>query len=278
MEDYVYHYTTLEALKGIIREDGICLWATKYDCLNDPLEQRWAQQVVLNEIGEMEEYSVMDKKEIAAFHSKYPYTISLCTDCDSRVMWRLYANDGNGVMLVLKTRILSETARAHTVSNPKDRYEIFAPVVYANENNIEKCIKESLEKSVYPELDDPENNKARACSFIKHEDFRCENEVRYAVSRDVEKLVFSYNSTQNKAELTGFEENTKGVKYRMRGNEIVPYMEVHLPIDSLEKVVVGYQMKNPNVVCQYIKDYMRTKNEKLYKDIKVEESGIKYNI
>ena len=279
MESYVYHYTSLEAFKGIIGEKDICLWATKYDCLNDPLEQKWAQQIVFDKIRKLEDYKTMDEKEIAAFHAKYPYTISLCKDCDSRVMWRLYAGDGKGIMLVFKAKVLMKTAREHTFKDPKNSYEIFAPVVYANDKNVSECIHSSMKQIAYPELNDEKPNMlAQTCSFIKHEDFRCEKEVRYAVSREFDNIKISYNKVKQCSEVSDVSENISDVKYRMRSNELIPYLEVHLPICSLEKVVVGYQMREPNSVCQRIRDYMRSRNELLYKDVKVELSKIKYDV
>ena len=279
MCDFVYHYTSLEALKGIIGENDVCLWATKYDCLNDPLEQTWAQQVVFKEIREMDDYKTMSDEEISAFHSKFPYTISLCKACDSRVMWRLYANDGLGVMLVFESKVLADIAKQHTWEDPANRYEIFAPVVYANDQNILECIHKSLTNAVYSELDEEEANKlARACSFVKHEDFRCESEIRYAVSREFKNIRLSYNKENDGAELSGVTENTTDVKYRIRGNEIVPYLEVHLPACSLKKVIVGYQHEKPLVACQYIRDYLDSKSKRLYKNVDVEMSKIKYNV
>jgi len=251
MCDFVYHYTSLEALKGIIGENDVCLWATRYDCLNDPLEQTWAQQVVFKEIREMEDYKTMSDEEISAFHSKFPYTISLCKACDSRVMWRLYANDGLGVMLVFESKVLADIAKQHTWKDPVNRYEIFAPVVYANDQNIRVCIQKTLTNAVYPEIDgDKPNNLTRACSFVKHEDFRCEGEVRYAVSREFKDIRFSYNKENDGAELSGVTENTTDVKYRMK----------------------------PLVACQYIRDYLDSKNKQLFKNVEVEMSKVKYNV
>jgi hypothetical protein len=34
----VYHYTSPDGLLGILNEDGIRLWFSKYDCLNDASE------------------------------------------------------------------------------------------------------------------------------------------------------------------------------------------------------------------------------------------------
>ena len=46
MNNFVHHYTSLDALTGIIGND-ICLWASRYDHMNDPHEQIWAKDVVL---------------------------------------------------------------------------------------------------------------------------------------------------------------------------------------------------------------------------------------
>ena len=48
----VYHYTSLDAVKGILRNKDICLWGTRYDSLNDPTDCIYAEEDILPEFKE----------------------------------------------------------------------------------------------------------------------------------------------------------------------------------------------------------------------------------
>ena len=43
----IYHYTSLEALVNILTKDRISLMATRYDSMNDPLDFKFAKDVVI---------------------------------------------------------------------------------------------------------------------------------------------------------------------------------------------------------------------------------------
>ena len=48
----VYHYTSLDAVRGILRDKDICFWGTRYDSLNDPTDCAYAEEDILPEFKE----------------------------------------------------------------------------------------------------------------------------------------------------------------------------------------------------------------------------------
>ena len=273
----VCHYTRLNALSNILHKKEVCLWATRYDYLNDPLEQAWAQEIVLKKIQEKKEFKNLTPEEIKMLLEKKPYVLSLCKEIDNRVMWRLYADDGMGIILVLKYKDLDKMAKKRTIENPQSQYEVFNDVFYANEKNVDKKIDESLNGVVHKEIEEEDESKwTRSCAFIKHEDFIYENETRYAIIRDLGTIKISENKFDNRPSLACTGDN-EGVKYRMRGDEPIPYLEVCIQPNALEKIIVGYRVKNFDVVKEYIENLLSQYGE-TYKHVEIEPSNVLYKV
>lgn len=47
----LYHYTSLDALTGIVQKGGLCIRGTRYDSMNDPMDCKYAEETVLPEFG-----------------------------------------------------------------------------------------------------------------------------------------------------------------------------------------------------------------------------------
>ena len=83
----ICHYTSFEALLGIVHPDALLFRATRFSHLDDPNEFKWAlEKLKIKECDYMEEY---------------PYVISVCTAYDSLNLWKLYGHNGLGVMLCI---------------------------------------------------------------------------------------------------------------------------------------------------------------------------------
>ena len=41
LPNQILHFTSCNALESIIKDDGLHFWASRYDCMNDPLEYKW---------------------------------------------------------------------------------------------------------------------------------------------------------------------------------------------------------------------------------------------
>ena len=66
------------------------------------------------------------------------------------------------------------------------------------------------------------------------------------------------------------EENKSGVKHRMRGSELVPFIEVKFPIGMLKSIVVGYELDYDKTIAgitQIFKQYGEA-----YHNVHIEQS------
>lgn len=107
----IYHYTTIDALLGILREkEKICLWATDFRFLNDPSEFCIGTQLVNQLLPEIEtKLGVHQNEHIAKmftidniknFSDFFSMIISLSERVDFLPMWNIYGKNGKGVELI----------------------------------------------------------------------------------------------------------------------------------------------------------------------------------
>lgn len=271
MEKYVYHYTSLDALRGIIGEK-LCMWATQYDHLNDPSEQIWAEKRIYNAIQNTHLYKGDNIENLRKWFNNNSYIISLCKKRDYRNMWRLYCGDGRGVCLVLKRKILEKTSLHNMVENPEDQFDIMENVRYADDNHIDDAIKELMKRKAFYNVDEEDASRwMRIPAFIKNSDFIIENEIRYVRLRSVESIRVSYNHENNDMDIIP-KMNNHNIKYRMRGTELVPYIEILFPASALHEIIVGYET-HQETVKTYIESLMEPFNE-LYKDVLITPSRL----
>ena len=110
-----YHYTSLEALNGILQNDKaskkrLCFWATRYDCFEDKEEYLLGIDCLGKCLSDLEEhYNLQEDRRIAANFKReliagkknlpFPYVVSITSRNDNLYMWENYANHNNGVVL-----------------------------------------------------------------------------------------------------------------------------------------------------------------------------------
>ena len=241
MDNLVYHYTTLEALKGIIKDD-ICLWATRYDHLNDPHEQIWAKDVILNYSKQSPYKDSMPEENIEQWFAKYSYILSLCEKADYRNMWRLYCNDGKGVALGLDAEILSSVSKENSFRDPQHSYDVFEKIKYSSKAEVDSAIKYWQEKGTFNRFpNEPFDELMNLSAFIKDEDFDIEHEIRYARIREISTIHVSPKDNESGSIKFKFRKDDTNVKYRVRGEiEIVPYIELHFPANAIKSITIGY--------------------------------------
>lgn len=122
----LYHYTSLEALKSILREatteKGICFWATRFDCFADKDEYRLGIEVIKRLLPKLEERLNPDRRLSSSFEIDgiigdvtlpYPYIVSFTDRNDNGYLWEEYATKETGVVLGLDgtTRVANEFTR-----------------------------------------------------------------------------------------------------------------------------------------------------------------------
>lgn len=242
MENLVYHYTTLEAMISIIGSD-VCMWATRYDHLNDPHEQIWAKDIIIDYCYKNYEMKSLTLEEFSVIYAKFSYILSFCDIPDYRNMWRLYCNDGLGVCLAFDGDLLEEISMKNSFNDPSHCNDKYRHVYYSSKNEISNAVERLKNEEVFKRLtSELEEQFMNMCPFIKDDDFDIENEVRYARIKGNYKCDVFLNPDNVREIKTKGHEDKEGVKYRIRGNkEIIPYIEIHFPKETLKKVIVGYQ-------------------------------------
>ena len=247
----LYHYTDERGLKGIIESETI--WFTNYRHLNDPSElihgidlakdvSRALETGADKRVGlflQMLRHMLSEQN----FSNALDFFIaSFSRERDDLGQWRSYADNGRGYALGLAQRVFAIVDKP----NRKPDENVFvAPVVYKTDEAYSRHQK-AIEKAATILLGTVETNEnlmqnekigipffeemARAviaspliwnCLTSKHPGYEHESEVRLIILGLRDKL-------------------KPFIKTRLRGNEVVPYIEHRLPIrSSIVEIVAG---------------------------------------
>jgi len=213
----IYHYTTFKALESILR--GRSLWLSHNSCLNDISEGVHGVEAIFsameNNPENQKDLEFLDKYKSAwkmAVKDEGFYVISFCEEKDALSQWRAYANEGCGIAIGVDLEYLKRSLGANEIGSAyimsqcgytEDQYsEIFAKM-YTSFKSLQ--VKET------PLI------IGMAASFLKHDAFRIEREIRIVAGPGV-------NTT-----------------YRDLGGRIIPYHVLDLANDYswLKEIVVG---------------------------------------
>jgi hypothetical protein len=207
----LYHYTSLNAVKGIMQSDAVYFRCTHYGYLNDP-EEMHIGNCFINKL--LNQANIPHPLKLAD-----TYILSLSKNKDYTQMWKRYGENGQGVMLEVNTSSLlkvcqnvepclycdkdgvligsNKTERiARIVGNLKDSY-------YSNPPKVMTALTSHI-------------LLGRISGAIKSSDFEIENEVRAI-----------------------FEPGKLEVSYYHRNNISVPYITISLPKDAIRNVWIG---------------------------------------
>ncbi len=161
----VYHYTTLEALKGILQPKNLCFWASRYDTMNDPTDYIYAKEKVIPVIKQLieenkDKFTEKEREDIAI----HPYILSTCELEDDINMWRFYRAE---VMLELDWDLLKA---CHGNEYTMKKCE------YVNDSNIYQKFADLFNE--HEQSDNFPNIAYEVAVVIKHEAYKNENEYR----------------------------------------------------------------------------------------------------
>lgn len=222
----LYHYTDLASVLGIIqKERSLEFWGSRYDCMNDPLDFKFAWNRILPRIVKAAEDSNLHPFEKMKMVVR-PFVVSFSAKEDDFLMWRLY---NAKVCLILD----SEYFDRQTLNWALMKCEY----VTDDESDITKAfqtINDSLQ--FHPNL---YAFSGRISTFIKHEAFRVENEVRLA-SWDCynvhdEKISVSKLSDCNTEDISVEKEFHTRIG---KNNKIVMYKKFPIDGNALSGVIV----------------------------------------
>ena len=208
----MFHYTDINALPSILRNDEIVLWATNCLYLNDSQE--------INEGISVIERTLKKKLHQGSFRNYY--VTSFSGNGDEMSMWRMYASDGHGCALGFNPKLIYLPSSGiydfctvclygeDELSDLEDEYKIInsSRLFYTFENGRNTTCNPSQAT---------DNFLVETCVSIKNPAFKIEQEVRGV----------KYHS------------DLDNVKTRVKNGVIIPYIEVKIPKEALTEIVIG---------------------------------------
>lgn len=218
---YVYHYTSIEAMKSILENDN--LWLSDSRFLNDKTELEEGRKAIIKAIDKLRKNSNFDESILNELLKYFKsddlcvYVASFCTSSNLAHQWALYANKGQGVCI--KYEINNDYERK--LFRLEDRFQLayfrLYKVNYAcskDKAKIQETLIIDFFKQFYSNVERSKfvgNLKgflSKSLAVFKDKSFAAEQEVRLVLDK--------YNA----------EESFK-IKHRVRNNIIIPYVETN---------------------------------------------------
>lgn len=170
----IYHYTSINAVFGIIHKDNLCFHATffkKFKGEDYDIIQPDGFRII-------EELCIQENCEFDPENDCYqPCIISFCEDKNSDYMWKNYAEYYCGVMLIVDKKIVDENA----LENWQTHGDCIRECHYIEEDIISSEIKKYLEenKELRPDTSNLQNDWTSMLGFLKTKKYNDECEYRY---------------------------------------------------------------------------------------------------
>ena len=269
----LYHYTSFDSLKGICRtpssDQGLCFWATRYDCFGDKEEYKLGISVIKRLLPKLEKRLQPDRRIASSFEwdeiivnetLPFPYVVSFTDKKDNEYMWEHYACDGKGVVLALddSRRIVNEYTKNYYLKK----------CLYLGEKNDAELFKEIEDEyfnAAFAALTGPQKELALAflsanpqifiamvgryllsyvATRIKEERYSKEQETRLILAAPRQEMLpivdkFKKMYDQFLVDVEGYEAMMRSEKIRKRTNgETVYYQDMYLPGSILKHVYV----------------------------------------
>ena len=250
LHECLYHYTSADAFLNIVQPEGITLWASRIDCMNDKKEWLHAVEiykVVCNQLLKEDQISEdfyqalshiqPNSKQlfwqktgdniISAKQEKCSrFICCFSKEQDSLPMWNYYSksNARSGYNIGFFNANIINSKRDYT--DPY-KYHVYK-IIYDDEKKssiIRKRIKElgdlvHSQKELEIVADEVSCFLSEWAITFKCSDFAYENEVRLLVD-------------------VPLSEERKNIKYRTNNGLIIPYVEVCFPHNVLSYVKIG---------------------------------------
>lgn len=271
--DHLFHYTSMDVLCNMLnayRRDKTtgCLnfWASNIFTMNDPREMKHGKDLleillpVLESLFHLPpenrlDLKSLDTEKILKDAQNAPFIVSFTANDDDISMWNLYGDNGRGISLVfskdLKPYPLKDVNYSNIIKvNYKkgiDDYPNLADIYnngikewrsFQEPEKIKECKERTLGK-LYTHL----------CPYIKSEAYNNENEYRICYTGIPSDKVF----------------------FRVKNNCLIPYIEVPIPIQYLEGILLG-----PCCCHELAKQSLRYLLDCCKLDIEIMKSNVPY--
>jgi hypothetical protein len=239
----LYHYTDGAGLRGIVESQK--LWFTSYLHLNDPSELTHGMNIahrLLGEIGrtagdglvEMFCDMVDNIFQHGHFRDVFGFYIASLSRADNDLgQWRAYADNGRGFALGLAPHLFE----AVETSNPKPTEHIVMPVVYGN--GADQRYRTAIENAagVVQANRLLLSDKTIGIPFMREMANQLIAGQLIGISLGVKHEAYSHEREVRLIVLGTHDAQKSDVRTRIRGSEIVPYMESELPLREKEGIV-----------------------------------------
>ncbi len=262
LANQILHFTSSNVLGSIIKDDGLHFWASRYDCMNDPLEYKWLYEPLKEKI--VRENPTL-QGQVDSLYEIFPYVISFSGASDHKYLWEKYGKNGNGVCLVMNRKIMQPTDELFAKEGA-----YLASVRYATEQNkMAKLSEVTLEyrKNGYGTDNKSEEfvDEIACCPFVKCDKWNKEEEVRYVRIR--ERTMYASYSENGGRFL--YPQDATDIKYRENNGKQIPYMDIVFSKLSLEGILIGKRL-NFEATEVAIRSLLQRTG---YKNISVEQSN-----
>ena len=209
--DSLFHYTTIETLlklfegiKEINGEKYFVFHASSVDYMNDSMEYQAVLNMCKTDVEEIEISTIKGE----------PYALSFSECDDSIPMWSMYSNFGKGVCFQFKFSALMDHFKEHY-----------------KDSSFKKCFYEKIEKQNEDKPFSP--NDGETIHKIKNWDDELEDAAFF------KDISFKNESEWRLMRWDSYLTQEHAIKFKSSSYVIVPYMEVIVPTNSLEKIILG---------------------------------------
>lgn len=236
MPDRVYHYTSLDALVGILNKEVsktssrgknsrfLTFWGSRYDCMNDPQDYLFASKVVLPKILKSIEQCEDIDDIFKENNEEFPYIVSFSENRDDESMWNHYKAD---VCLEIDTQYLSPWIQDNEIIRG-----FWGQCHYAKEEEIDRTFFEVWKRSLQ-HIENIPSMARHACVYIKRDAFKREKEWRLYIADEC----LSHIRANGDAFRT---EQPQDVKIKcVRNKDIVFYKEFQIDAKALKAIIVN---------------------------------------
>lgn len=230
-ESLIYHYTSMDALRGILKENELCFWGTRYDSMNDPTEHIYAKKHLMPELLNCFDHDEIKETEI------YPYVVSFSQGNDDFIMWRMYKAE---VALILDYNVINKwVENFNCKGGPKVYYFGECKYIEKTEELIEEFKQLKRWNIDRGDESTDEITALELTTFIKRMEFKNEKEVRLFTC-DYNLPSFRYNAENPEEPIIENKERASDIKIKnVRNRDFVLYKEFHLPKDAFKGIIVN---------------------------------------
>jgi hypothetical protein len=263
----IYHYTTVDALLGMLKECSSCnkklkMWATHSMFMNDPTEYEYGKEICQDLLRDIEEELGIDGTDRLS-HSMYtdsmkeyfnscemgssniptaiyngkPYVISLSKLRDDLKMWIPYSNNGRGVAIGFNKEKLNKYLE--DLRNQEDASYDFTirDCIYKFDEENFINIKNSL-KMYYDIIQQAENISREGDEITESDMHAARLEYILLLNSQVASFV-KIRDYEYEQEVRCKINKAKDIKFRESNGLLIPYVELEIPVEVIDNIIIG---------------------------------------